>query len=83
MRCERARLVTNQLLARAQQVAHLLGLGIRHKASPDQTLRQQFGQPHMASLTLVLRPSPFFTCAAFASTNSNSPSSRMGHTGFQ
>jgi hypothetical protein len=41
-----ARLLTNQLLARARQVAHLLGLRIRHKARPDQTVRQQFGQPH-------------------------------------
>ena len=41
-----ARLLTNQLLARAQQIAHLLGLCVRHEARPDQTVRQQFGQPH-------------------------------------
>jgi hypothetical protein len=41
-----ARLFTNQLFARAQQVAHFLGLRIRHEARPDQTVRQQFGQPH-------------------------------------
>ena len=35
-----ARLLTNQLFARAQQVAHLLGLRIRHEARPDQTVRQ-------------------------------------------
>jgi hypothetical protein len=38
---------------------------------------------HIASLTSVLRPGTFFTCAAFANTNSNSPSSKMCHTGFQ
>src|SRR5215469_17345760 len=38
---------------------------------------------HMASLTSVLRPGTFFTWAAFAKTNSNSPSSRMCQTGFQ
>ena len=37
---------TNQLLTCAQQVAHLLRLRIRHEARPDQTVRQQFGQPH-------------------------------------
>jgi hypothetical protein len=31
----------------------------------------------------VLRPGTFFTCAAFANTNANSPSSKMCHTGFQ
>jgi len=34
-------------------------------------------------LTSVLRPGTFLTCAAFASTNSNSPSERMCQTGFQ
>jgi hypothetical protein len=29
-----ARLFTNQLLTRAQQVAHLLGLRVRHEARP-------------------------------------------------
>jgi hypothetical protein len=77
-----ARLLTNQLLARARQVAHLLGLRIRHKARPDQTVRQQFGQPH-GIIDVGLTAGTFFTCAAFASTNSNSPSSRMCHTGFQ
>jgi hypothetical protein len=38
---------------------------------------------HIASLTSVLRPGTFFTCAAFANTNTNSPSSKMCHTGFQ
>ena len=38
---------------------------------------------HIASLTSVLRPGTFFTCAAFANTNANSPSSKMCHTGFQ
>jgi hypothetical protein len=38
---------------------------------------------HIASLTSVLRPGTFFTCAAFANTNLNSPSSKMCHTGFQ
>src|ERR1019366_8246043 len=41
-----ARLLTNQLLTRAQQVAHLLRLCVRHEARPDQTVPQQFGQPH-------------------------------------
>ena len=41
-----ARLLANQLLTRAQQVAHLLRLCVRHEACPDQTVRQQFGQPH-------------------------------------
>jgi hypothetical protein len=40
-----ARLLTNQLLTRAQQVAHLLRLCVRHEACPDQTVRPQFGQP--------------------------------------
>jgi hypothetical protein len=35
----------HQLLAGAQQVAHLLGLLIRHKAAADQAMRQQIGQP--------------------------------------
>jgi len=35
----------HQLLAGAQQVAHLLGLLIRHKAAADQTVGQQIGQP--------------------------------------
>jgi hypothetical protein len=52
-----ARLLTNQLLARAQQVAHLLGLRIRHKARPNQTVRQQFGQPHgIVDVGLAARP---------------------------
>jgi len=38
---------------------------------------------HIASLMSVLRPGTFFTCAAFANTNTNSPSSKMCHTGFQ
>ena len=77
-----ARLLTHQLLAGAQQVAHLLGLRIRHEARPDQTVRQQIGQP-VASLTSVLRPGTFLTCAAFANSNVNSPSPKMCHTGFQ
>ena len=36
----------------------------------------------MASLTSVLRPGTFFTCAALASTSSKWPSSTC-HTGFQ
>ena len=35
----------HQLLAGAQQVAHLLSLLIRHKAAADQAVRQQIGQP--------------------------------------
>lgn len=35
------------------------------------------------SFTSVLRPGTFFTCAALASTNSNSPSDKMCHTGCQ
>ena len=35
----------HQLLAGAQQGAHLLGLLIRHKAAADQAVRQQIGQP--------------------------------------
>jgi hypothetical protein len=34
-----------QLLAGAQQVAHLLGLLIRHKATVDQAMGQQISQP--------------------------------------
>ncbi|MDT4883063.1 hypothetical protein FQZ97_1190730 [compost metagenome] len=37
---------------------------------------------HIASLTSVLRPGTFFTCAALASTSSKWPSSTC-HTGFQ
>ena len=37
--------LADQLLAGAQQPAHLLGLGIRHEAAPDQPMRQQIGQP--------------------------------------
>ena len=36
-----------------------------------------------ASFPSVLRPGAFFTCAALAGAGSNSPSDRMGHTGFQ
>ena len=78
-----ARLLTNQLLTRAQQVAHLLGLRVRYEARPDQTVRQQFGQPHSIVDVGFAWPGTFFTCAAFANTNSNSPSSKMCHTGFQ
>jgi hypothetical protein len=35
----------HELLTAAQQVAHLLGLLIRHKTTADQPVRQQFGQP--------------------------------------
>jgi hypothetical protein len=31
----------------------------------------------------MLRPGTFFTCAAFANSKVNSPSSKMCHTGFQ
>jgi hypothetical protein len=31
----------------------------------------------------VLRPGTFLTCAAFANANTNSPSSKICHTGFQ
>ena len=40
-----ARLLANQLFARAQQGAHLLSLRIRHEARPDQAMCQQFAQP--------------------------------------
>jgi hypothetical protein len=35
----------HELLTAAQQVAHLLGLLIRHETTADQPVRQQFGQP--------------------------------------
>ena len=35
----------HQLLARGQQVAHLLGLLVRHKTAADQAMGQQIGEP--------------------------------------
>jgi hypothetical protein len=35
----------HQLLAGAQQVAHLLGRFVGHEAGPDQPMRHQIGQP--------------------------------------
>ncbi len=37
--------LAHQLLAGAQQVAHLLGLLVRHEAAADQAVRQKIGQP--------------------------------------
>jgi hypothetical protein len=55
---------------------------IPHKTRPDQTVRQQFGQPH-GIVHVGLAAREFFTCAAFASPHSNSPSSKVCHTGVQ
>ena len=68
-----AGLLAHQLLAGAQQRAHLLGRRLRHEAGADQTVRQQIGQPG-ASATSVLRPGTFLTCAALARISVNSPS---------
>src|SRR5215468_9656636 len=76
------RLLTHQLLVRAQQSAKLVRRGVRHKAGTDETMRQRSAN-HSLSLTSVLRPGTFLTCAAFANTNWNSPSAKMCHTGFQ
>ncbi len=37
--------LAHQLLAGAQQIAHLLGLLVRYKTAPDQAVRQKVGQP--------------------------------------
>jgi hypothetical protein len=37
--------LAHQLLSGAQQVAHLLGLLVRHETAPDQAVRQKIGQP--------------------------------------
>ena len=37
--------LAHQLLAGAQQVAHLLGLLIRHETAADQAVRHKIGQP--------------------------------------
>src|ERR1700738_3359104 len=37
--------LAHQLLAGAQQIAHLLGLLVRYKTAPDQAVRQKIGQP--------------------------------------
>jgi hypothetical protein len=46
------------LLARSEQIAHLLSGFVRSKAGPDQTMRHQAGQ--VASLASVLRPGTLF-----------------------
>jgi hypothetical protein len=37
--------LAHQLLAGAQQAAHLLGLLVRHETAPDQAVREKVGQP--------------------------------------
>src|SRR4030088_3235873 len=65
-----------------QQVAHLWVWASGTKLARIRPCANSSAS-HIASLTSVLRPGTFFTCAAFANTNANSPSSKMCHTGFQ
>lgn len=62
-----------ELLARPQQTALLLRLGILARISPCAS--------NVASFTSVLRPGTFLTWAALASISSKSPSLRMFQTG--
>src|ERR1700720_3736433 len=71
--------LAHQLLAGAQQIAHLLGLLVRYKTAPDQAVRQKVGQPGGVVHIGLGRPGTFLTCAAFASTKTKSPSLRISH----
>jgi hypothetical protein len=50
----------HQLLARAQQVAHLLGLRVRHKSATDQAMGQKIGEPG-GVVRIGLAPGTFLT----------------------
>ena len=73
---------TNCLRVRSR-FAHLLGLRVRYEARPDQTVRQQFGQPHSIVDVGFAARHVLHVRGVSTNTNSNSPSSKMCHTGFQ
>src|SRR5215475_4295075 len=77
-----AGLLACELLASAQQRAELLHLLFRYEARLDQPETHQIDDPH-GVVHAVLRPGTFLMCLALATSNSNLPSLRIFHTGFQ
>src|SRR5262245_48797805 len=77
-----APLLMHELLAGPEKSAHLLRRTVRHKACPDQAVREQVRDP-ITIFESLLRPGTFLICAALAKTSSNPPSAKMCQTGFQ
>ena len=73
---------TNCLRVRGR-FEHLLGLRVRYEARPDQTVRQQFGQPHSIVDVGFARPARSSRARRLPASTRSSPSSKMCHTGFQ
>src|SRR6478609_11940708 len=73
--------LAHEPLAGTRERAHFLHGNGWHEAGADQAGVGRSAS-HVASLTSVLRPGTFFTCAALAKISSKWPSSTC-HTGFQ